>query len=257
MRAFSGTEVAMKPNPVIICAVMLMLGSAAHAATTGRAEAGLVMSRGNSDTDTANARIDVVNERGLWRNNFGLAGLYGRSAEATIATRWSTRWQTDRKFSRGIYSFIGFGYDDDRFSGFDYQATLTSGVGQELIKNERTLFKAQIGAGYRRLRPELLTLDDNGIVISRIKGDTEADMVGNAAVEFERALTDSTKVLAKVTAETGSSNALSRGDLALQVKMTQMLAISVGLNAINNSNPPPGLKKTDTLTTLNLVYQRK
>jgi putative salt-induced outer membrane protein YdiY len=82
-------------------------------------------------------------------------------------------------------------------------------------------------------------------------------MVGNAAVEFERALTDSTKVLAKMTVESGSSNTLSRGDLALQVKMTQLLAISVGLNAVNNSNPPVGLKKTDTLTTLILVYERK
>lgn len=247
----------MKPNTMFVCMSMLVLGSEANAATTGRAEAGLVMSRGNSDTDSANARIEVVNERGLWRNNFGLAGLYGRSAEATIATRWSTRWQTDRKFSHGIYSFVGFGYDDDRFSGFDYQATVTTGLGQEFIKNERTLFRAQIGVGYRRLRPEQLTFDDDGIVISRIKGDPESDMVGNAAVEFERALTDNTRVLAKVTAESGSSNTLSRGDLALQVKMTQMLAISVGLNAINNSNPPAGLKKTDTLTTLNLVYERK
>ena len=247
----------MKPDAIVFCAGMLMLGSAAHGTTTGRAEAGVVMSRGNSDTDTANARVAVVNERGLWRNNFGLAGLYGRSTETTIATRWSTRWQTDRKFSHGVYSFVGLGYDDDRFSGFDYQATVTTGVGQEFINNERTLLKAQLGVGFRRLRSELLTFDDDGIVISRIKGERESDIVGNGAVELEHALTDSTKILAKITAESGKSNTLSRGDLALQVKMTQLLAISVGLNAINNSNPPVGLKETDTLTTLNFVYERK
>jgi putative salt-induced outer membrane protein len=39
--------------------------------------------------------------------------------------------------------------------------------------------------------------------------------------------------------------------------MTELLAISVGLNVRTNSEPPPPLEKTDTLTTVNLVYQYK
>lgn len=247
----------MMPRQALFCAAALMLGGTAGATSTGRIEAGVVMSRGNSDTDSANAKLDFVNEREVWRNTFGVAGLYGRSAEATIATRWGFRSQTDRKFGRSAFWFVGLGYDDDRFSGFDYQATLTTGLGREFINNEQTLFKAQIGAGYRRLRPELLTFDDDDIVIGRLKGEEDSDLVGNAAVEFAHSLTGNTKILAKTTVETGSSNTLSRGDLALQVKMTQMLAISVGLGVINNSNPPPDLKTTDTLTTLNFVYERK
>lgn len=247
----------MKARELICCAGLLVLGGTAGAANSGRAEGGVVMSRGNSDTDTANAKVEIVNERDKWRNTLGLAGLYGRSAEATIATRWASRFQTDRKFGQAAYWFIGLGYEDDRFSGFDYQATLTSGVGREFIKTERTLLKAQIGAGYRRLRPEELIFDVDSIVIDRIKGEPDSDMVGNGAVTLEHALTDSTKLLAGITAESGSSNTLTRGDLALQVKMTELLAISVGLNVRNNSNPPAELKKTDTLTTLNLVYERK
>jgi putative salt-induced outer membrane protein len=247
----------MKPRMLMFYASALVLGSTAHAATSARAEAGVVVSRGNSESDSANAKIDIVAERDVWRNNYGVAGLYGRSAEATTATRWSARWQTDRKFALGSYWFTGLGYDDDRFSGFDYQATLTSGIGREFVNNERTQFKAQVGAGYRRLRTEILTLDDDGIVIDREKGESDSDLVANAAVEYVHSLTGNTQVLAKVTVESGSENTLSRGDLALQVKMTRMLAISIGVNAINNSNPPPTLKTTDTLTTLNLVYERK
>jgi putative salt-induced outer membrane protein len=36
----------------------------------------------------------------------------------------------------------------------------------------------------------------------------------------------------------------------------EVLALSVGLSVRNNSEPLPGLKKTDTLTTVNLVYSR-
>ncbi len=247
----------MIPMKWICCTGMLVLGGVAGATTTGRSEVGVVMSRGNSDTETANAKIDIINERGSWRNTYGLAGLYGRSTEATIATRWNARAQTDRKFGRGAFWFVALAYDDDRFSGFDYQGTASVGFGRQFIDNERTKLQGQIGAGYRRLRPEVLLFDPNGFVIDRIPGEDDADAVANGALTWEHALTDSTKLLAAVGVEAGQSNTLSRGDFALQVKMTQLLAISVGLNVRSNSNPPVPLERTDTLTTLNLVYERK
>ena len=39
--------------------------------------------------------------------------------------------------------------------------------------------------------------------------------------------------------------------------MSRLLAISVGLKVRNNTEPPPELERTDTLTTLNLVYEVK
>ncbi len=46
-------------------------------------------------------------------------------------------------------------------------------------------------------------------------------------------------------------------DLALQVKMTEVLALAVGYGVRYNTDPPAGFKKTDTLTTINLVYELK
>ena len=42
--------------------------------------------------------------------------------------------------------------------------------------------------------------------------------------------------------------------LALAVKISGKLALSLGYNIQNNSNPPPGRKKLDSLETVNLVY---
>ena len=42
--------------------------------------------------------------------------------------------------------------------------------------------------------------------------------------------------------------------LALTVKMSTKLALSLGYNLQDNTSPPPGLKKVDTLETVNLVY---
>ena len=43
-------------------------------------------------------------------------------------------------------------------------------------------------------------------------------------------------------------------DVALVVNMSMKLALSAGFTLQENSQPPPGLKKANTLTTLNVVY---
>ena len=52
----------------------------------------------------------------------------------------------------------------------------------------------------------------------------------------------------------GSINTLATNTLALTVKMSTKLALSLGYNVQDNTSPPPGLKKVDTLETVNLVY---
>jgi putative salt-induced outer membrane protein len=45
--------------------------------------------------------------------------------------------------------------------------------------------------------------------------------------------------------------------LALQVKMTDVLALAVGFSVRHNTDPPVGFEETDTLMTVNLVYEIK
>jgi putative salt-induced outer membrane protein len=250
----------LKKLPEILAGALLatmLTVRVAEAEKAGRAEAGFVMSRGNADTETANARIELVQENENWRHNFGVGGLYGRTSEATIASRWNFRWQTDRRYGSGSYWFGNFTHEDDRYSGFDYQSTLSSGAGHEFINSEETKLHGQIGVGYRRLRLEVLTFDPVGIVIDRLRGEQQSDVILNGALNFEHAFNEATKIVNTLSFESGRNNTLTRNQLALHVKMNKVLAIGVGLNVRNNSNPPPDLERTDTLTTLNLVYERK
>ena len=57
--------------------------------------------------------------------------------------------------------------------------------------------------------------------------------------------------------ESGAENTFVQNDISLQVKMTDVLALAVGYGVRHNSNPPVEFKKTDTLTTINLVYEIK
>jgi putative salt-induced outer membrane protein len=57
--------------------------------------------------------------------------------------------------------------------------------------------------------------------------------------------------------QSGKENTLTHADFALQVKMTDRFALSAGYKLIDNSSPPPGSGRRDTLTTLGLVYELK
>lgn len=52
-------------------------------------------------------------------------------------------------------------------------------------------------------------------------------------------------------------NTFVQNDLALQVKMTDVLAPAVGFSVRHNTDPPVGFEETDTFTMVNLVYELK
>lgn len=224
---------------------------------TGKGEAGLLIARGNADSTSANAKLALAREIGVWKHSAYLGFLYGKSGEFATAQHLDAKWETDRKISDRMFWFGALRGEQDKFSGFAYQATLSTGIGYKFIDTDATKLAGTFGIGYRRLRPELLTKDADGHVIARQKLDAEGDGIATAGLDFSHALTSNTKVLDKLMIETGSKNTLTTNDIALQVAMSDVLALSVGYGIRHNSSPPAGSKKTDQLTTLNLVYNIK
>jgi putative salt-induced outer membrane protein len=220
----------------------------------GRAEAGYVQSRGNSDTDTANAKIDLADIIGNWKNSIHLEGLYGRSDEITSAERWAALLQSDVNFTPRTFAFAALHYMDDEFSGFQYQASATTGIGYHFFDTASNKLTAQVGGGYRRLRPELLTMDAAGAVIARTPGESMGAAIGTAGVDYTHIFNASTRITEKFLAESGSGNTSLENDLAVVVNMSKKLALSAGYTIQENTEPPVGLKKVNTLATLNLVY---
>jgi putative salt-induced outer membrane protein len=221
---------------------------------SGKGQLGYVMSRGNSDADSANAALDVNYVTDEWKHTISLDGLYGRSAGITSAARWDARFQSDYAITKSLFAFGALNYQDDQFSGFQYQASAAGGIGYKFIDSATTKLAAQVGVGYRTLRPEELIKDDTGAVTERVPEETQSEVVGTAGVDFEQQFNPSTKLTDKLLIESGSSNTSTKNLLALEVKMSKTLTLAAGYGITANSKPPAGLKKTDTVTTLNLVY---
>jgi putative salt-induced outer membrane protein len=220
----------------------------------GKGQFGFLNSHGNSNAESINGNIDMSRHDGAWKNEVYVAGLYGKSAGVVSAERWETRLQSNYTFSDDVFAFGGLRYEHDMFDGFQYQASATAGVGEKFIDTVDTKLTAQIGVGYRRLRPELIFKNPDGVVTARELQDASGEAIGTAGLDFSHAFTKSTVLTDKFLVEAGSSNTLIHDEIAVNVKMSEKLALSVGYAITDNTHPPGTIKKLDTVETVNLVF---
>lgn len=220
----------------------------------GKGQFGFLDSHGNSDSQSINGNIDMSRYDGAWKNEVYLGGFYGKNSGIVSADRWEARSQSNYNLSSALFLFGGLRYEHDLFDGFQYQASVSTGVGYKMIDTDDTKLTAQIGAGYRRLRPEEITKDASGEVTSRVPQEATGNAIGTAGVDFLHKFNSSTTFTNKFLAEVGSTDTLLHDDIALTVKMSTKLALSVGYGISDNTNPPAPLRKLDTIATVNLVF---
>jgi putative salt-induced outer membrane protein len=220
----------------------------------GKGQLGFLDSRGNSDAESINGNIDMLRYDGAWKNEFYLGGLYGKNSGVVSAERWESRLQSNYTISGDLFAFGGMRYEHDLFDGFQYQASATGGLGYKFIDTADTKLTGQIGAGYRRLRPEDIFKDPDGVVTARVLQDATGEAIATAGLDFSHTFTKTTVLTNKFLTEAGSDNTLLHDEIALAVKMTDKLALSVGYAVTDNTKPPPTIKKLDTVATVNLVF---
>ena len=221
----------------------------------GTGELGFALSRGNSRSENLNAKLAFGMEDAQWKHDWSVAALRSKGEvkgdfdgdgiederyEKT-ANRYELGASSAYKFDERSY-LVGAGrYENDDFSPYDYQGTASVGYGYYFVRNERTSFSGEAGPGYRRAR-------------DAATGRIESSVIGRAELELAHKLTDNTALTDTLLVESGKDNTFAQNDFGVSVAMNEAFALKAGLQARYNSDVEPGIKKTDTLTTLNLVY---
>jgi len=224
---------------------------------SGKGQGGLLISSGNTNATSLNAKVDLSLTNGPWKHSFSLGGLSGKSAGILTSERAEGRYQLDRKINDAAFWFGSLDANRDLFSGFNYQATLAAGVGYKFIDTADTKFSGQAGLGYQRLQTQQLIKDAAGVVVQRINGEAEGSVVAVAGLNYEQNLSSTTKLLDKLAVTAGSKNTAVANDLGLAVSMSERLALSVGYGIRYNTKPAAGVKNLDQVTTVNIVYSFK
>jgi putative salt-induced outer membrane protein len=237
----------------LAASLALVASDEARAAWTGKGEAGVVLANGNTDSKTGNLKFDVASELDQWKHAFGAAAIYAATDGETTGQRWEVHEQSDYNFSAQSFWFGAGRYEDDRFSGFEYQATVSTGLGRHFIDNERTKFTGTAGVGYKIFETRD-AFDETGTVLIE-EGDRDTQGVFRGTLDLSHELTLTSKLLDKFLVESGANNTFVQNDIGIQVQMTDVLALAAAYSVRYNTDPPLGFGKTDTLTTLNLVYE--
>ena len=229
---------------------------------TGKGELGGSFASGNSDNEAVNATLEVKGVYDEWTHTFGFAGNYGNDGDATTAQRWELRGQSDYKFTARAYAFGAGRYEDDRFSAYEYQASLAVGLGYRIIDDERTKLWVQGGPGYRfaERRGECLDSplpDDIDDCADRGPSESENSVIFRGDLGLDHQLTETTKIVERFLVEAGSDNTYLQNDLGLEVSINGALALRVGYQVRYNTDVQPGTEKTDTLATVGLIYETK
>jgi Putative salt-induced outer membrane protein len=116
------------------------------------------------------------------------------------------------------------------------------GLGSRFIDNERTKLTGEIGPGYRRARTAL-------------DGEVQSSLIGRGLLDLRHQLTGNTELFNTLLVESGKDNTFAQNDFGVSVAMNERFALKAGLQARHNTEvEDPATRRTDTLTTVNLVY---
>lgn len=208
----------------------------------GKGELGLVSTSGNSDTRSIKLALEFIYGSEHWRHRFTAGLLNAEDEGETTAKRYDLGAQSDYKLSERSYVFGAVRYEKDDFSAFDDQTTVTFGYGRQLLDSEVHQLKVESGVGYRTA-----TLQDGG--------GSESDAIARGVVDWKWKLTSSTDLTERLLVESGSDNTFLQNDLGLVVAINSHLALKAGFQVRHNTEAPAEIKRTDTLTSANIVYQ--
>ena len=108
----------------------------------GKGEAGLVFARGNSVADTVNFKLGMSEVVDQWKHLLEMSALRASTGGVKSADRYMAGWQSDYKVSARSFWFGGLRYENDKFSGFDYQASASTGLGYKFYDTEKITLSA-------------------------------------------------------------------------------------------------------------------
>jgi putative salt-induced outer membrane protein YdiY len=201
---------------------------------------GYVGTSGNTDTDTYNTEILLHLTTEMWDHNMKFQALGSQENAQATAERYFLQNKSDYNLDENQYLYLKGTYTDDRFSGFDYQATVSGGYGRHLIMSDRFELQAFGGIGYR----------ENAI----IDAGSEGEVIFTLGEEFGWNISDNASLTQSFSTEIGEKRTVSVFELGLETNIIGDITTKIAFQARNNSDVPVGTEKTDTLTSVSLVY---
>lgn len=210
-------------------------------AWSGSVVLGATVRTGNTDNAGVSGESSLRYDADRWHHRGKAAGDYLRNRtetqEQSFEGEYEARYDLDRRnFTYGLAR-----YEEDRFSGFDYEFTSSAGLGRHLAKEEGHEWTVTLGPSFR--------------VAQRRDSESPEESVGARFTNLlSWELSQSAKVENETEALADSEEVRVNNDVALKVRLVEQLSAQLSFGIEYRSEAPEDAEHTDTTTRAAIVY---
>jgi putative salt-induced outer membrane protein len=206
----------------------------------GEFDLGFLNTQGNSDTQTINLKLALSKESVNWHHKASTSYFSDESNQIKISEKYELGAQSDHKLNKDEFLFILGNYEKDRFSGFDYQASLGTGYGYKFINTDDHILTFELGPGYR--------------VNAIEKGNDEEEYTIRVAEFFDWKLSKNANFNQYLAIESGDENTITKFGIVITSTLTSTLSLKVGVNVKHTDKVPANTDDVDSETFASISY---
>ena len=235
---------------------------------TASAQLGFLYLTGNTRSADIKTGLDLRFERGLWRSFFVFDLLVKKTeTESEISTdeiqknfettdqKWSIASQTNYTLDAANQNYI-YGsvfYEENRFSGFDSQASVSTGWGRRWFESKNSSFDADVGPGFKRDVTQVTTEE----MAAGITSKTQDTLILQAQALYIRQINEHIEfkqlLVVKHAIEVGQ-NSIYKAESSITSKLIDSLQLKVNFTIDYNSKVDDDKENLNTETSVVLIY---
>lgn len=227
------------------------------------AEFGALFKTGDTKSGDLKAGLDFDYEQGQWRSSLNFDVLVRKTETEveqedgstkdefeTTDQKWTIVSQTNYTIEPNGKNYIygNASYEDNRFSSFDNQSSISLGWGRRWFETEKATLDADIGPGYKR--DVLKEADDNG-------EKTNDSLIVQAQALYKRKINEHVEfkqlLVAKYAPKDGE-NSTYKAESSITTKLIETLQLKFSFTLDHNTDVEEGKENTNTQTAVTLVY---
>jgi putative salt-induced outer membrane protein len=207
----------------------------------GNIALGYLATSGNTESTNANGSFEATWDLdGPWKHDWTALAISARTNDVTTAESYSAGYKAQRDFSETSYLFFSADWRQDRFSGYDRQASQAIGYGRRLLDSERHMLALEGGAGTKQ--SDLVT------------GEELDEAIVRGALDYLFTISETAEFNQKLLIEQGEENRYTESTTALKTRVVGNIAVVFSYVIKSNSDVPVGIEKRDQFTSLSLEY---
>jgi len=230
---------------------------------TASAQLGFLYLTGNTRSADIKTGFDLKFERGLWRSYFVFDLLVKKTETEndsnkefeTTDQKWSIASQTNYTLDsvKQNYMYGSVFYEENRFSGFDSQASMSTGWGRRWYESKQSSFDADVGPGFKRdvtqVTPEEALLGITSKTQDTLILQAQALYIRqfNEHIEFKQLMT------IKHAIEVGQ-NSIYKAESSITSKLIDSLQLKLAFTIDYNSKVDDDKENLNTETSAVLIY---